>query len=96
MRSNTLVGFLTIVIPELRLRVVDLSVHTKSGARWVSLPAKPQVNRDGTVRFDDRGKTAYATVLEFTDKATRAAFSDRVIDALLQFDPCAFDSEVAS
>jgi hypothetical protein len=91
--SNTLFGFATIVIPEMRLRVHDVSIHDKGGSRWAGLPAKPQIDRDGTVRKDDRGKTLYTPVLEFTDKATRDAFSAKVIAALLEFAPAAFESE---
>jgi hypothetical protein len=95
LKSHTLVGFATIVIPELRLRIIDLTVHQKNDARWVGLPARPQLNRDGTVRHDDRGKTAYSAVLEFTDKATRDAFSHRVTTALAEFAPEAFDRAAA-
>ena len=48
------------------------------------------------LRRDERGKIAYSSVLEFTDKATRDAFSDRVIAALLAFAPATFDSEDAA
>src|SRR5262245_21293504 len=95
LRSNTLVGFCTITIPELHLKIIDLSVHEKNESRWVGLPAKAQITRDATVRKDDRGKVAYTPVLEFTDKATRSAFSERVIASLLEFAPAAFDDEAA-
>jgi hypothetical protein len=91
--SNTLRGFVTITIPELHLRVCDLTAHEKNGARWVGLPAKPQIGRDGTVRKGDNGKTLYTPVLEFTDKETRDAFSNKVIAALLEFAPAAFEDE---
>ena len=92
-RSNTLFGFATIVIPELRLRIHDISIHAKGDSRWAGLPAKAQINRDGTVRRDDRGKVAYTAILEFLDKQTRDAFSARVIASLLEFAPAAFDEE---
>ena len=47
------------------------------------------------MRRDELGKTAYSPVLEFTDKATRDAFSARVIAALLEFALAAFDGEAA-
>jgi hypothetical protein len=94
-RSNTLVGFCTVTIPELRLKIIDLTVHRKNRSRWVGLPGKAQISRDGTVRKDERGKTAYSPVLQFTDNATRAAFSKRVIASLLEFAPAAFDEEAA-
>ena len=95
-RSNTLFGFATITIPELHLRIFDCTVHQKNGARWIGLPAKPQITREGVVRKDDRtGKTAYSPVLEFADRGTREAFSQRVITALLGAYPHAFDEVVA-
>jgi hypothetical protein len=93
--ANTLRGFATIAIPELHLRIHDLSVHEKGESRWCGLPAKPQIGRDGVVRKGEDGKTAYSPILEFTDKATRDAFSARVIAALLEFAPAAFEEEAA-
>jgi hypothetical protein len=91
--SNTLFGFVTITIPEIHLRICDLTVHEQNGKRWIGLPAKPQVGRDGAVRRDERGKTAYTPILQFTDPKTREAFSRRVIAALLEFAPSAFEEE---
>lgn len=95
MRSNTLYGFATITIPELHLRIIDLTVHEKNQSRWIGLPAKAQIDREGNVRRDDRGKIAYAPVIEFADRATRDAFSARVIASLLEFAPAAFDDVAA-
>jgi hypothetical protein len=95
-RSNTLFGFATVFIPELHLRVVDCPVHQKNGQRWISLPAKPQITKDGSARRDDRGKITYSPVIEFTDRATRDAFSERAITALLSGFPEAFDEGAAA
>jgi hypothetical protein len=95
LRSNTLFGFCTIVIPELHLKIIDASVHQKNESRWVGLPAKAQIDRSGTVRRDERGKVLYTPTVEFTDPATRSAFSARVIESLLEFAPGAFDEEAA-
>ena len=95
-RSNTLYGFATILIPALHLRIFDCTVHEKGVARWIGLPAKPQVTKEGVVRKDDRGKTAYSPVLEFTDRATRDAFSQRVLARLLEQHPHAFDEEAVA
>jgi hypothetical protein len=49
------------------------------------------------VRHDERGKTAYVSTLQFTDKTTSDAFSGRAIEALLKAYPRAFDElETAS
>jgi hypothetical protein len=95
-RSNTLFGFADLVIPEMHLRIREATVHESHGRRWVGLPAKPQVTRDGTVHRDDRGKTAYSPVIEFLDKPTRDAFSQRAIEALLEAFPNVFDGEAVS
>jgi hypothetical protein len=94
--SNTLYGFATIFIPALHLRIFDCAVHEKNGKRWINLPAKPWVDRDGTAKRGDDGKMIYAPVLEFADPATRNAFSDRVIAALLIGFPEAFDDQTAA
>ena len=96
-RSGTLYGFVDIFIPQLHLRIHELTVHEKNGQRWVGLPSRPQVTRDGTVRRDDQtGKTLYANILEITDRKTRDAFSARTIAALIAGFPEAFDHEEAA
>lgn len=90
LKSNTLYGFCDGRIVELHLLVHDLRIHQKNGKRWASLLAKAQITREGTVRRDERGKTAYVPILEFTDRPTHDAFSDRVVASLLEFAPGAF------
>jgi hypothetical protein len=94
LRSNTLYGFVDLVVPEMHLRVKEATVHESRGRRWIGLPAKPQITRGGQVRRGEHQKTLYVPVLEFTDRATRDAFSQRAIAALLESFPHAFDSEV--
>lgn len=94
-RSNTLYGFVTVLVPEIHLRICDLSVHEKDGKRWASLPSKPQIDRTGNVRRGDNGKPLYVPVIEFIDKPTRDAFSAKVITALLEFAPAAFSETEA-
>src|SRR5262245_38438105 len=91
LRSNTLFGFVTITVPELHLKIRDLTVHQQGDSRWVGLPGKPQIDKGGNTKRDDRGKIIYLPVLQFTDKAAREAFSARVIAALLEFAPSAFE-----
>jgi hypothetical protein len=92
-RSNMLVGFCTVTIPELRLRIYDLTVHEKNESRWANMPGKAQIARDGTLRRDDRGAILYTPTIQFADNATRDAFSRQVIASLLEFAPSAFDLE---
>ena len=51
----------------------------------------PKIDKDGQARRDDRGKVAYSPVIQFTDRDVGDAFSDRVIEALLEAYPRAFD-----
>ena len=95
-RSHSLYGFVDLVIPEMRLRVREATVHQVNGRRWIGLPAKPQIDHEGRVRHDERGKIAYASILQFTDRDTGDAFSERVVAALLESFPRAFDEESAS
>jgi hypothetical protein len=90
LRKGSLLGFVDLVIPQIRLRIKEASVHQSHGRRWIGLPAKPQIDREGRVRHD-RGKTAYVNILQFTDKTTSDAFSARVVEALLEAFPHAFD-----
>jgi hypothetical protein len=94
--SNTLVGFCTVFIPALHLRIVGCSVHQKNTSRWIGLPAKPWVGSDGVAKRDDNGKIIYVPTVQFTDFATRDAFSERVIAALLVGFPDAFDDQTAA
>jgi hypothetical protein len=87
-------GFVTLIIPETRMRVFD--VAQSHGKRWCGLPGKPQVDKDGAVRRDDRGKIQYAQVLQFLDRDTSEAFGERVIAALLADYPRAFDVDEAA
>ena len=40
---KTLRGFISIVIPELRLCIHDIALHQKNQSRWVGLPGRPQI-----------------------------------------------------
>jgi hypothetical protein len=92
LRSNTLFGFVDLVIPDISLEIYEATVHQSGGRRWIGLPAKPQIDRDGRVRRDDRGKVLYTPVLRLCDNIVRDAFSERVIEALIAGFPHAFDA----
>jgi hypothetical protein len=90
---GTLRGFAVVVIPEWRLRLLDVAVHVhESGAKWAALPAKPQIDRTGQAIKRD-GKIQYSPVIELIDsRDMREAFSHRVIEAVLALDPHALDT----
>ena len=91
-RSNTMLGFIDVIVPELRMLFFDLTVHQKDNSRWVGMPARAQLEKEtGQVVRDGRGKIAYVPTIGFTDIATKNAFSNRTIEALLEFDRTIFD-----
>ena len=94
---NTLRGFAVIRLPELKLVVHDVTVHEHaSGARWAALPAKPLIDRARIAKRDpSTQKIVYQPVLELEGRETRDAFSRAVVNAVLDFDPHAFDEQAA-
>jgi hypothetical protein len=91
-RRNTLVGFASVGISELRLLIRDLAVHEKGSRRWVGLPARPQI-KDGQLVRDQDGKLQYIPVLQFVSREVSDAFSSRVVEAVLAYEPHAFESK---
>lgn len=94
LHSGTLLGFCRVVIRELGFTIHDVTVHQKGAQRWAGLPGKPQINRDGTARKGENGKTLYMPVLEIADKKIRDAFSKRVCDAVERSHPDVFTIDV--
>ena len=90
-RSNTLLGFADVLLPQTHLRIHDVALHEKNGRRWAQLPAKPQINRDGVVLRDENGKPKYARILEFESRDASDTFSRACIAAVLERFPAAFD-----
>jgi hypothetical protein len=90
-RSGVLIGFYSVIVPETRMRVIDVTVFQSYGKRWCGLPGRPQLDKGGQPRRDDRGKVVYSPVIQFTDRDVGDAFSHRVIEELLAADPRAFD-----
>jgi hypothetical protein len=92
LHRNTLFGFATIRIAELHLEIAGVAIHQKGDKRWTALLSRPQVKDNALVREDD-GKVVYSSILQFTSRAVADAFSQRVIEALIAFDPDAFAAE---
>jgi hypothetical protein len=78
---NTLLGFLSIRIVELDLEINDLTVHAREEKRWVGLPGRPQIDREGKAITKD-GKIQYAPVLKFASRQASDAFNTAVLQAL--------------
>ena len=97
LRRNTLAGFASIRIADMRLTVIDVALHNKGSQRWASLPSKPIIDRDGVAKRDaTSGKITYTPLLDFDSAAVRSAFSDAAIAAVLTLHPDAFAELVSA
>jgi hypothetical protein len=92
LHRNSLRGFATIRINEMRLEIRDVAIHDKGESRWAQLPAKPQI-RDGELVHDERGRVQYFHLMDFDSRAVSDAFSAAVVRAVLEFAPAAFECE---
>ena len=90
-RSNTLLGFADVSLQQTHLKIYDCAVHEKGGRRWVSLPGRPMIDREGVALRGEDGKTKYARILEFETREGSDNFSAAVITAVLERFPAAFD-----
>jgi hypothetical protein len=90
--KGTLIGFVSVRVAEMRLTIAELAVHTSHGKAWAALPARPWV-RDGAL-VKDIGKVKYQQILAFDSLEVLRRFSDRVIEALKDFDPSALPPDV--
>ena len=52
-RSGALLGFATVEIAAIGLTVRDCPVLESGGRRWVNLPGRPVVDRDGRAKTED-------------------------------------------
>ena len=87
---NTLRGFASVYIAEMRITFRDIPVHTKNGKCWAQLPAKAFV-KDGELVRNDQGKISYLTMFEWDSRAVADAFSDAVVRAVREHTPDAFE-----
>jgi hypothetical protein len=88
---NSLRGFCNVVVPELGLRIYDISFYQQNDSRWAMLPAKAQLDYSGrNLSRSADGRPIFKPALVFTDPSTRRAFSANVVTALLAQCPTAF------
>lgn len=92
-RSNTLHGFVDVLMEQTHLQIKECTVHQKGDRRWVGLPARPQLTSDGVAKRSDKGKIEYVAILQFEDREAADQFSAAAIAALLDKFPDAFDHE---
>jgi hypothetical protein len=81
-QRNTLLGFATINIAEMKMTISDVAIHERDGRRWAQLPAKPLLDGQRNVKTDDNGRPVYVPVFKFDSKDVERAFSRAVVDAV--------------
>lgn len=80
--KNTLRGFAKVRLGK-ALVIADVTVHASHGKRWASMPSKPVIGTDGTLKKDSAtGKAVYVPIISWADKATADSFSEGVIQAV--------------
>jgi hypothetical protein len=77
-RKNSLRGFAVVELP-IGLRIHDIPILASHNKIWASLPAKPQIDRDGQHKRDANGKPVYVPVLEWKDRDLAVRFSQAVV-----------------
>jgi hypothetical protein len=63
--KGCLLGFVTLTIENIGLSIAECCLLEKEGKRWISMPSKPMIGRDGTVMKDQAGKVRYSPILTF-------------------------------
>jgi len=82
LERNTLRGFLTLELPS-GLILRECTYHrAATGAEWIGLPGKPQLDRDGRQRKDATGKALYTSIVEFKGKEPRERFQAAALAAV--------------
>lgn len=91
---NSLRGFAKVRLGK-SLIISDIAVHCSHGKRWAQLPSKPQIDREGLPKRDERGKILYVPILEWTDRLASDRFSQAVIAAIERENPGATEADAA-
>jgi hypothetical protein len=86
-RPGVLRGHATLHLPRLRLTLFGCPVFVSDAGKWVGLPSKPMLDRDGNVRRDGAGKPTFVPMLAWDSRTLQASFSRSAIAALDHFDP---------
>jgi hypothetical protein len=62
--------------------LLDCSLHESGNRRWIGLPSKPQLDKDGRHRVDERGKRLYSPCIEIPDRKTEERFQAAALVAV--------------
>lgn len=83
LQRNTLQGFVNLTLLPGGLVLRSCGVHKLGEKRWVSPPARPQLDRDGRPLITPKtGKPSYATIIDFADRDARDRFQAAALAAV--------------
>ena len=83
LERNTLRGFVTFELPSGLIRHECTSHRAASGAEWLGLPGRPQLDQEGRQREDPAtGKLAYTEIVEIPGKDQRERFQTAAVAAV--------------
>jgi len=81
--KNSLQGFCVLELSPSGLVLRDCALHARDGKRWVSLPAKAQIDAEGRQRKDSNsGKPLWSPVVEIRGKDQRERFQRAALLAI--------------
>jgi hypothetical protein len=69
------------------LRIADCPVLISNGKAWATLPARPQLDKDGIPRRDEAGKVLDSPVLGWRTRKLAKRFSAVVVALVRQAHP---------
>jgi len=72
--SGALQGFATIWVPKMGLEIQGISLFSKEGRRWVSMPSKEYTNKEGEKK--------YSPIVSFRDKKHHSLFGEACLEAI--------------
>jgi hypothetical protein len=81
-KSGTLQGFFSLLVPG-GIEIIGCGLHRHAdGKPWVALPGAPQIDAEGRVKLNLRGKKAYTPTVAIPDKKRYAQFQIKALAAI--------------
>lgn len=75
LNKGTLKGIADIFVSNWKLNIFGVTVHEKDGAKWISFPSRPYVDKES-------GEKKFAPTMRFTERAHFNDFTKAVINAI--------------
>jgi hypothetical protein len=81
---GTLRGFFDLQLAS-GMKLRECTLHAKGDSRWIGLPGKPVVNKEGQHKTDSAtGKRAYVAIVEIPSRKRRESYQRQALAAVDQ------------